>query len=179
MLMIKNYLSWKLPLGLGFSQPCPGFPRVMQPCSWPGPALGDLEKCQCMTLWGPTRGPHGFLSGWGGAWELSLDTHTTPTPRGDLLGRMPDFLANLVDGPSSKALLEVHTFRAVDRDPVGLSSHPLVGLEHPRDAIWRVPVVAQQKWIWLLSMRIWVWTPTSLSGSGIWCCHELWCRSKT
>ena len=29
----------------------------------------------------------------------------------------------------------------------------------------------------LLSMRTWVWSLASLSGSGIWRCHELWCRS--
>ena len=41
-----------------------------------------------------------------------------------------------------------------------------------------VPIVMQQKWIWLVSMRMWVPSLASLSGSGIWSCHELWCRSQ-
>ena len=39
-----------------------------------------------------------------------------------------------------------------------------------------VPIVAQWKWIWLVSLRMWVRSLASLSGSGIRCCHELWCR---
>ena len=35
------------------------------------------------------------------------------------------------------------------------------------------------KCIQLVSMRIWVWSLALLSGSGIRCCHELWCRSQT
>ena len=42
-----------------------------------------------------------------------------------------------------------------------------------------VPVVARQKQIWLVSMRIRVWSPVLLSGWAIWCCHELWCRWQT
>ena len=42
-----------------------------------------------------------------------------------------------------------------------------------------VPVVARQKWIRLASMRMWVWSLASLSGSDIWHCCELWCRSQT
>ena len=30
----------------------------------------------------------------------------------------------------------------------------------------------------LVSMRMWVWSLTSISGLRIWCCHELWCRSQ-
>ena len=41
-----------------------------------------------------------------------------------------------------------------------------------------VPIVAQQKWIWLASMRIQVWPLASHSGLMIWHCHELWCRSQ-
>ena len=40
----------------------------------------------------------------------------------------------------------------------------------------RVLVVAQRKWIWLVSMRMQVQSLASLSGSGIRHCHELWCR---
>ena len=43
----------------------------------------------------------------------------------------------------------------------------------------RVPIVAQWKWIRLVSMRIWVWSLALLSGSGIRCCHKLWCRLQT
>ena len=39
-----------------------------------------------------------------------------------------------------------------------------------------VPVVAQQKWIWLVSMRMWVQSLASLSGLKSRHCHELWCR---
>ena len=39
-----------------------------------------------------------------------------------------------------------------------------------------VPVVAQHKRIQLVSMRMWIQSLASLSGSGIWHCHELWCR---
>ena len=39
--------------------------------------------------------------------------------------------------------------------------------------------MAQQKWIQLVSMRIWVQSLALLSGSGIQRCLELWCRSKT
>ena len=42
-----------------------------------------------------------------------------------------------------------------------------------------VPVVAQRKRIWLVSMRTQVPSLASLSGLRIWCCHELWCRSQT
>ena len=41
-----------------------------------------------------------------------------------------------------------------------------------------VPIVAQQKQIWLASMMTWVRSLGSLSELRIWCCHELWCRSK-
>ena len=39
-----------------------------------------------------------------------------------------------------------------------------------------VPVVAQWKWIQLGTMRLWVRSLASLSGSGIWHCCERWCR---
>ena len=38
------------------------------------------------------------------------------------------------------------------------------------------PIVAQQKWTWLVSTRIPVRSLASLSGWGIWHCHELCCR---
>ena len=41
------------------------------------------------------------------------------------------------------------------------------------------PVMAQQKRIWLVSMKMWVRSLASLSGSGIQRCCELWCRSQT
>ena len=41
------------------------------------------------------------------------------------------------------------------------------------------PFVAQWKQIRQEPMRLWVRSPASLRGSGIWCCHELWCRSQT
>ena len=41
-----------------------------------------------------------------------------------------------------------------------------------------VPVKAQWKWIWLVSMRTQVWSLASLSGLRIWHCRELWCRSQ-
>ena len=41
-----------------------------------------------------------------------------------------------------------------------------------------VPIVAQWKQIQLVSMRMWVQSLPSLSGSEIWRCHELWCRSQ-
>ena len=44
---------------------------------------------------------------------------------------------------------------------------------------WGVPVVAQWKRIWLVSMRIWVRSLALLSGSNIQHCRELWCRSQT
>ena len=43
---------------------------------------------------------------------------------------------------------------------------------------WGLPVVAQWKWIWLVSMRMQVQSLASLSGLRIWCCCELWCRSQ-
>ena len=42
-----------------------------------------------------------------------------------------------------------------------------------------VPVVAQRKWIWLVSMRTQVWSPALLSELRIQRCCELWCSSKT
>ena len=39
-----------------------------------------------------------------------------------------------------------------------------------------VPVIAQQKWIRLGTMRMQVRSLASLSGLRIRCCHELWCR---
>ena len=41
-----------------------------------------------------------------------------------------------------------------------------------------VPFVAQQKQIWLVSMRVQVRSLALLSRSGILCCCELWCRSQ-
>ena len=42
-----------------------------------------------------------------------------------------------------------------------------------------VPIMAQQKWIWLASMRTQVQSLALLSRLRIQHCHELWCRSKT
>ena len=39
--------------------------------------------------------------------------------------------------------------------------------------------MVQLKQIQLVSMRMQVQSLASLSGSGTWCCHELWCRSQT
>ena len=41
-----------------------------------------------------------------------------------------------------------------------------------------VPVVTQQKQTWVVSMRMQVWSLALFSGSGIWRCHELCCRSQ-
>ena len=41
----------------------------------------------------------------------------------------------------------------------------------------RLPVMAQQKQIWLASMRTKVGSLALLSGLRIWHCHEMWCRS--
>ena len=41
-----------------------------------------------------------------------------------------------------------------------------------------VPVLAQWKWIWLLSTQMRDQSLASLSGLRIWRYHELWCRSK-
>ena len=48
-----------------------------------------------------------------------------------------------------------------------------------RTALLRVPIVAQQDWIWLAPMRTQVWSPALLSGLRIQCCRELWCRLQT
>ena len=40
-------------------------------------------------------------------------------------------------------------------------------------------MMAQQKLIWLVSIRVQVWSLTSLSGLRIWHSHELWCRVHT
>ena len=42
-----------------------------------------------------------------------------------------------------------------------------------------VPVVARCERIRLGIMRLRDQSLASLSGLGIWCCHELWCRSQT
>ena len=42
-----------------------------------------------------------------------------------------------------------------------------------------VAVVAQWKWIWLVSTRVWIWSLAFLSGLGIRCYRELWCRLQT
>ena len=39
-----------------------------------------------------------------------------------------------------------------------------------------VPITAQQKWTWLGTMRLWVWSLPSLSGLRIRHCCGLWCR---
>ena len=55
-------------------------------------------------------------------------------------------------------------------------------VEHIRPSgniCWRVPFMEQRKRIQLGTMRLWVRSLTSLSGLGIWHCHELWCRSQT
>ena len=42
-----------------------------------------------------------------------------------------------------------------------------------------VPIVAQRKWIWLVSMRMWVPSLLSPQGLGVRCCCGLWCRLET
>ena len=42
-----------------------------------------------------------------------------------------------------------------------------------------VPIVAQWKWTWLVSIRRRVQSLASFSGLRIWLCHELWCRLQT
>ena len=42
-----------------------------------------------------------------------------------------------------------------------------------------VPIVAQQKWIWLGTVQLQVPSLASLSGLNIWCCRELWYRLQT
>ena len=42
-----------------------------------------------------------------------------------------------------------------------------------------VPLVVQQKRIWLGTMRLQIQSLALLSGLSICCCHELWCRSQT
>ena len=42
--------------------------------------------------------------------------------------------------------------------------------------IKRVPIVVQQKRIWLASTRMQVWSLSWISGLRIWCCCELWYR---
>ena len=44
---------------------------------------------------------------------------------------------------------------------------------------WGVPIVAQQKRIWLTPMRMQVWSLALLSGLRIQHCHELSCRLQT
>ena len=41
-----------------------------------------------------------------------------------------------------------------------------------------VPAMVQQKWIWLGTMRLPVWSVASLSELRIQRCYELWCRSQ-
>ena len=41
-----------------------------------------------------------------------------------------------------------------------------------------VPVMAQCKWIWLVTRRLQFWSLASLSGLRIQHCRELWCRSQ-
>ena len=48
-----------------------------------------------------------------------------------------------------------------------------------KQAKFGVSVVEQQKQIWLGTMRFWVQSLASFSGLRIWCCPDLWCRSKT
>ena len=43
----------------------------------------------------------------------------------------------------------------------------------------QVPIVSQQKQIWWISMRMWVWSLALLSGLRMRHCHELWYRSQT
>ena len=38
--------------------------------------------------------------------------------------------------------------------------------------------MAQQKWTWLVSMRVWAWSLALLSGLRIWRCRKLPCRSQ-
>ena len=49
----------------------------------------------------------------------------------------------------------------------------LVILKH---TFFGVPIIVQQKQIWLGTMRLWVWSLASLSELKIRCCHELWCK---
>ena len=62
------------------------------------------------------------------------------------------------------------------------SSHPITSpkeaqnREHLIEIKWGVPIVARWKWIWLVSMRLRVWSLASLRGLWIWHCCELWCR---
>ena len=53
------------------------------------------------------------------------------------------------------------------------------GREEGRKQGRGVPVMAQRKQIWLVSMKTWVRSLASLSGLRIWRCLELWCRLQT
>ena len=44
---------------------------------------------------------------------------------------------------------------------------------------FRIPVMAQRKWIQLGTMRLWFWSLALLNGLRIWHCSELWCRLQT
>ena len=48
-----------------------------------------------------------------------------------------------------------------------------------QNCIGGVPVVVQQRQIWLVFLRIQAWSLVSLSGSGLWRCRELWCQLQT
>ena len=41
-----------------------------------------------------------------------------------------------------------------------------------------VPIMAQQKRIWLVTIRLWVWSLASLNRLRIWHCPELCCKSQ-
>ena len=51
--------------------------------------------------------------------------------------------------------------------------------EFASDSKGAVPVEAKWRWIQRVSMRMRVPSLASLSGSGVRCCHELWCRSRS
>ena len=70
-----------------------------------------------------------------------------------------------------------HDVLPVDTCP-NLSTAKIV-LSHMEKYILGVPIMAQRKQIQLVSMRMWVRSLASLSGSGIRLCCELWCKSHT
>ena len=55
--------------------------------------------------------------------------------------------------------------------------HPRLPEDKLKMVIYGVPVVAQQKRV-LASRRMWVCSLAFISGSRIWHCHKLWCRSQ-
>ena len=98
----------------------------------------------------------------------------------DVLPLLPLLLTKAAPTPFLMCLLSLLTgVSLIPQAPLWQTSGDHVLKSEKCMQFMGVPIVAQQKWIQLGTVRLWVWPLALLSGLRIWCCCKLWCRLQT